>query len=438
MGFWDKVFARSGRSIVTDLLTNHNTNLPIYPDSTKNKYYVDSFSGNGDVFAVLNRISDPASRLPIQHVDDNDEPIKNSKTLALLDDPNPFQTRTEFIKGSLTIYNIFGNYFMAGQTPEFGLRSGQLTRLDILPPQWVEIVSGDYNEPIKGYKLNINSENKVVDYLFQDVLHWKEFNPNYKGDGSHLYGMSRLRPALQSIAASTSGYDAMVSSFQNMGAYGVLSILGVKDSDGKLTQKASTGQQLNDMEKSWAQKYTGRRAFKKLAITNKSVEWTPFGMSPVDLAILDSVLKSRGQICDIFAVPDELFSNSEGTTFSNMNEAKKSLWSDAIMPTFDSFLDSLGGFVIPRMGEKGRLIANYDNVEALQEDKAKKVAWMVNARLTGNEIREAIGYEPLPLNNMDLPLVTFGDVPIDQIGVMPSPEQTEKALDKLGIEDYRN
>ena len=67
MGFWDRI--KFGRSRVQELLTERNTNAPVYPDNNKNIFYRDSYMGNGDVYTVINKITEPASRVPVLQVD---------------------------------------------------------------------------------------------------------------------------------------------------------------------------------------------------------------------------------------------------------------------------------------------------------------------------------------------------------------------------------
>jgi phage portal protein BeeE len=223
-----------------------------------------------------------------------------------------------------------------------------------------------------------------------------------------------------------------------MGAYGLLTILGVKDNDGKFSDKPTTKEQLNKMLQEWRGKWSGDSKRGSVAITNKSAEWTPFGLSVQDLSILTSIPVSRGVIADAYNVPDILFAGSEGRTYDNFSEAKKALWQDAIMPEVDNFLEKLSEWLMPQMGEEGDYFAaDYDEVAVLQDDMTKKIDWMVKAGLTMNEIRDAIGYEELNLPNMDVPLISMGYVRVDEIGVMPAQDQTEDELKKLGLKDYR-
>ena len=281
MGFWDKI--NLGKSKIQELIVERNTNAPIYPDNNKNTFYRDSYEGNGDVFSIINKITEPASRVPIIQVDIKTGEEKPGAALKLLNNPNPFMSQNEFLEACMAFYLIFGNSYISADMPEFGLRAGKITRLDVLPPQWMEIIMGTFKEPIKGYRLTEAYEAEI-DYSFEQVLHWKEFNPHYDIDGTHLYGMSRLRPLIKQVTASQAAYDSMVGAFQNMGAYGVLTILGVKDGD-KFIDKPQTNSQLQKLISSWRKRWTGSEKMGSQAITNKSVEWTPFGMSVHDISI---------------------------------------------------------------------------------------------------------------------------------------------------------
>lgn len=435
MSFWDRI--KFGRSRLQELLTERNTNAPIYPDNNKNTFYRDSYMGNGDVYSIINKITEPASRVPIIQVSKKTGEEKPGKATDLLNNPNPFQSRTEFIESVLTFFCIFGNAYIAGDIPDFGLRKGQITRLDVLPPQWMEIVMGTFKEPIRGYRLSEAYED-TIDYSFDQVLHWKEFNPNFDINGTHLYGMSRLKPLIQQVTSSQAAYDSMVASFQNMGAYGVLTLLGVKGKDGHYTGGPQNNQQLQKVTKDWEKRWAGSSKMGSKAITNMSVDWKQFGQSVQDMSILQSIPISRGVICDAYNVPEPLLANTDGRTYDNYPQAEKALWNNAVIPNLNAMLEKINDWLLPKLGEEDtEFIANYDDIPALQADKKEQVDWMTRAGLTPNEIREALGYEQMPLDNMNIPLVQMGMQRIDEIGMMPSIDSTEKSLEKLGIKDYR-
>lgn len=433
MAFWDKIAGLWGKSQLFDIVIRNNTNSAIYPD-TNSTYYVNTFTQNGDVFSVINKICEPASRVPVLQVNKKTLEDQPGKALDLISRPNPFQSQQEFIYSALVMKLLFGETFVCNERPEFGLNAGKPVRLDLMPPQWTEIQIGTFKEPIIGYTLNIGQTD--VKYLYQDVMHWREFNPDFQLTGEHLRGLSKLRPLLRAAMTSSSGYDSMVSAFQNQGAYGLLTVLGVKESDGKYSGQVRTQEQLSALKTTWQNENAGNTKRGKLALTNKSVEWTPFGLTPVDLNILKSMNLSQGKICDAYNYPFELMAGSEQKTYSNYGEAMKAAWNNAIIPVLDGYYQKLSDWLLPMMGEEDTMfMPNYDSIPALQDDKAQLVAWMTKAGLTTNEIREALGYDPLNLPNMDVPLVAMGQTRIDEIGMAPSAEVAENALKYFT--DYR-
>lgn len=435
MGFWEGINRLFGKSQLMDLVVKNNLNSPIYPD-TKATYFTQSYTGNCDVFSVINKIAAPASRVPIIQVDRKTLEEKPGYGIQLLQNPNPFQSQNEFIQAGLSFYLLFGEMFAAAEKPEFGLRANKPVRLDNLPPQWVELLIGNFFEPIKGYSFTVDQV--TMNYQYADVLHWKDFNPDYQLSGTHLRGMSRLRPLLKATQTSNSGYDSMVASFQNQGAYGVLTILGVKGQDGKYSGAPNTKEQMAQFEDSFRRKMWGNSNRGKIQATNLETKFESFGLSPVDLNILKSLGVSKGVIYDAYNMPDILASGSEGRTYANYQEAMKAAWNNAIIPTLDGYLKKYSDWLLPMIGEQDTMfMADYDDIPALQTDKKELVAWLTQAQLTPNEIREALGYERLELPNMDVPLVNLGLQRIDEMGITPDMQTSESALKVLKIKDYR-
>ena len=86
--YWNRIFRRHGISQTEQLLVQNYENTVVWPDTAKMDTYTDSYAGNSDVFTVINKIIEPASRVPILHVDNEGEPME-SKTLDLLNKPSP-------------------------------------------------------------------------------------------------------------------------------------------------------------------------------------------------------------------------------------------------------------------------------------------------------------------------------------------------------------
>jgi len=169
-------------------------NMAIYPDYSSGTY-LKGYTGNGDVFTVINKITEPASTVPVFQYDKNGEIVENGRMITLLNNPNPYMSRAELIEAALTFYLIFGDTYTAYEKVDMGLNAGMPIRLDVLPPQWVELILGTYLDPVQGYKFIMSGN--VLDYEKDQMLHWKEFNPDYDLQGTgHLKGMSRDRKSV--------------------------------------------------------------------------------------------------------------------------------------------------------------------------------------------------------------------------------------------------
>jgi len=426
MSLFSRIFNRWGQSAISNLLVQNYENTVIWPDISKLDTYTDSYKGNGDVFTVINKIIEPAARIPVLHLNDKGEEIGSSKTLALLNAPAPFTTSEEFFESLMGSYLVYGNTYMNVIRPEGGINVGRPVRIEVLPPPNIFIQVGTRLDPIKGYVMIYLGQELA--FPIEDIMHWKEYNPDW-GDNFGVYGMSRLSPIIKSVTASDSAYQSMVSAFKNQGAHGILTILGVKEKDGSYNDRAVTRQQMASLKNQFKPggNMVGDINRAKIAATTKSVEWTNLGLSPVDLNILNSLGVTRGVIADAYNVPNQLLSGSNDRTYNNYQEAARSLWTNAIMPVFDGALSQLSRWLIPQMGEKGYLQADYSGVEVLQKNKKELIEWMIRAgSFTRNEIREAAGYEPSTLDGMDQVYISMGEIPIDE--QMPGMDDTEKLL----------
>lgn len=89
-------------------------------------------------------------------------------------------------------------------------------------------------------------------------------------------------------------------------------------------------------------------------------------MSPKDLLLMEKHESAIRDICDVFNYPYELLSQAKGVTYANKNEAKKSLYQDAIIPESISLLEQLSNGL--KLHEQGlQLKMDYSHIEALQE-----------------------------------------------------------------------
>src|SRR5690348_15643229 len=104
------------------------------------------------------------------------------------------------------------------------------------------------------------------------------------------------------------------------------------------------------------------------------------------------------EIAVILGVPGELLGDSTNKTYSNYAEARRSFYTETVLPLMDVLRDLLNAWLVPMYGENGlRLDYDRDDIEALQEDRA--LVWTrakeayAGGLLTLNEARDLLGYD---------------------------------------------
>jgi len=427
---WQRLTGKDPNPLDQFLLQWMATNA-IYPDQGESTH-LSNYTDNNNVFTVINKITEPASTVPVYQYDAKGEEVANGKMIARLNNPNPYQSRNEFIEAAMTFYLIFGNAYTAAEILENGLNAGSAGRLDQLPPQWIAINLGTYFDPIRGYSFYpFGAKNTPVDYEKERIMHWKEFNPDYDSMGGHLKGMSRLRPLLKSVIANNESYNTMVKAMQNQGAWGILTMLGEEGKGMDLTKPQAAELKT---------RFRRDASSGKLTVTGKLTKWEQIGLSMVELEVIKALGTFKGDLYDAYNVPPQLFAGSQDRTYNNYKEAERALWANAICPSLDAYLSKLSRWMAPMFKEKGQYLqADYSGIEALQKNVAEMIAWMVQARsFTKNEIREAVGYDHMDAPGMDEVYDMAGMMPVSSLGSMPEMPLTEEVLKALKINDYRH
>ena len=76
-------------------------NQAIYPETNAGTY-LSSYTGNTDVFTILNKITEPASTVPIFQVNEKGDDVPNGRMLSVFNNPNPYMSRAELIEAIMS------------------------------------------------------------------------------------------------------------------------------------------------------------------------------------------------------------------------------------------------------------------------------------------------------------------------------------------------
>lgn len=119
------------------------------------------------------------------------------------------------------------------------------------------------------------------------------------------------------------------------------------------------------------QKYGLSRDQWQVIITNASLKWQAMSMPTKDLLLFEEIEDDVRQIADTYEYPMYLLGFKSGTTYSNVGEAKKSLYQDSIIPEAEYIAESLSTFLkTDLVGLQIKVF--YDHLDIFQQGEKEK------------------------------------------------------------------
>lgn len=348
-----------------------------------NKALMAMYNDIPEVATPVNYTIDSLSIIPFFHYK-GDKVIENSKVLSVIDTPNQFQTKSDFIKIYFLNRILFGAGFINRIKP-VGIKD--VKQLYVLPTKDTEVVLKDSNQKdfrlneISGYKVTLNGT--IISIPKNDVFTQREAAII---DNNYYSYRSRLMTAILTSDSLRYNYEARIKLLRDRGAVGIVS----PDVAGSNISQDDADKMRNKFFKENG--LTGRKF--PFLISPRPLKFTPTSFNAGELELNANKLQDFQTICAVMGIDSSIFENSK-STYNNKILAKRNFYEDVVMPYFDGFLQFLENiFELP---EGEYLKADYSNIPALQEDYEKKVNANSKAyndgAITQAEYREAIGYQ---------------------------------------------
>ncbi len=326
----------------------------------------------------LNEDSVFKSKLMRKHIF---EEVEHSALGKLLERPNPAQSFSVFLQELISFGKLTGNRFVYGIAPENGENKGIYSQMYNLPAHLIEIKSDGIFKPVSKYTMMYN-KNKY-ELSSEEVLHIADFNPDYQGDGTHLYGQSPIEAGMRVLTTANEAVETNLKFLHNQSARGMLT-----PDDDQLTP--TQAQQLKDALR---RNYQGSKSANDIMITGKKFSWTNFGLSTSDLQLLESYNATIKDLCNLYGVPVQLLNNTESTTYDNYRIARKVLFTNAIIPELNKIRDEFNRWLVPHYGEDLYFDFDYSAIPELMPEQQQLIDNLSKSYwLTTNEKREASGY----------------------------------------------
>lgn len=287
--------------------------------------------------------------------DNKTKELTKHPLLELLSCPNPLTGTSEFFEKVYSYRLISGNSYLLA----VGASDESPNELYALRPDRVEIIAGENGIP-RAYRYKLGNDHKdyQVDRITgrSQVLHLKEFHPL-----NDWYGLSSIEAASYSIDQHNQAGSWNQALLQN-GARpsGALVVKGSDNNPGCLNDE-----QFLRLKNQIDDHYIGALNVGRPILLEGGLEWKEMSLSPKDMDFINTKNSAARDIALSFGVPPQMLGIPGDNTYSNMAEARLSLWEQTILPLLENITSSLNNWLVPMFDEYLKLKFDIDSISAL-------------------------------------------------------------------------
>lgn len=411
-----------------------STGMALGKDSKLKDYVREGYEGNPDIFAIVTKLAGMFAEVMsnaklVQTRGDKEEEVENEEIDRLLEQTNYYQNFYEFCRHWAVSFYITGNGIVYAPRLTAGINRGKLTGdgMIIIPAQNITILSKGWRQPVGSYILDMNEMYKI-DAL--DVWH-ERFAPTLNYDeGRNFMGMSPVKVAHDIINSQNKGYEVTAKMYSYGHPPGILS----KEID---SGDETTAEQESKFRERYRTKYQGVDNMAIPIFTLGRLSYTKIGFDNMkELDVISMSEHGRRIFCNILQVPSQLFNDTAASTYNNMTEASKTIYTNRLIPDVSQFCTGFNR-IIRAYGEDLRIEPDYSGIEALQDDKAKKSEWISrmfrDGIITGDDYLEMMGQERTGLPEMQLRFTDVNRIPLGETGEPGDIERSNKFYREHGL-----
>lgn len=382
-----------------------------------------------EINAIVTKIAEVAANVPILHVvkDSKGKEIDKGQTdvIKLLNNPNQYINGKSFRQNAFTNYYVTGNIYINKITP---VGFGKVTQLYLLPSGRVfPFVQGAYEpyglippgtdirtKEISKYNWIVDNNKIVLEP--ESVIHIKDTSIG-NDNRLNIVGVSRLQSAINNVKSLNYLNETINTILSRAGALGFVK----KNNKSNEMYNGMDPDEKKRIENAFY-RYGSTEGKMPIFFTDQDLNYVKILNALSDFMPIELSQHEFKLICKVLGGFPDVLLQATDTTFANMKEANKMLYSNIVMPILDNYLEAYTndfkkiGFMV----ENEYLVADYSGIEALQEDLKLKADTEKsiddvnrlrydNNEITLNEKLEAMGLSPVPGGDM-----LKSDIPISQ------------------------
>lgn len=374
-----------------------NPGQPVWSPRNYDSFAKEAYGKNVVAYQSINRIADAIASVKMG-VYRGETELTEHPLITLLRRPNPTQSYGDYVRAKVSFLMIAGN----GYEERF-MVGNEVKELYQLRPDRMSILPASNGIPAAYlYKVGQNTTRWDVDprTLSCDVRHLKLFNPL-----NDWYGMSPIEAGAYAIDQSNESMNWLQALLQNSARPS--GALTVKDG-GILSDE-----NFNRLKAQIEEQYSGSNNAGRPMLLEGGLDWKQMGLSPDDMAIIDSKYASSRDVALAFGVPPQLLGIPGDNTYANYAEARLAFWEDTALPLLDMIVHDWNAWLGNLYGVT--IKPDVDAIPAIAEKRLSM--WQMadqSKDLTINERRALKGYGPI--DGGDTLFVSIGEIPLGMAG----------------------
>lgn len=249
-------------------------------------------------------------------------------------------------------------------------------------------------------------------FRYEDGKRGMNFTPGeviwfrYPNPADEFRGLSPLEAARVSVETSVDAMRANASIFRNGMSPG--GILSPEDSSVSFTRE-----ERELLEAQLSRRLSGADRRHRMMVFSHRVNLSTPTLSPKDAEFLSLMGWTLNDVCRVFQVPPMKVQDFSRATFSNVEQADKALWTDAIIPELSMLAAELTEQLAPMFGDDLEVQFDTSGIRALQEDMTEITDQMGKLAAMGvplNRLLQVYRPDLLPPDGAGWP---WGDEPMN-------------------------
>lgn len=281
----------------------------------------------------------------------------------LMNNPNPMQSCTDFLRNTKSQKLIYGNQFIYKSKASKSQRFPTL--LYPISPRYMQpILTGKVfdqfriSDIISGYQSETNGA--IIKYKTEDIIWSKENDLD-----NPLVGKSPVYSLKFPLSNTKLSYEFRNVIMSEKGALGLLTSEVSKDSGGGSVQM--TKKQKDELYKEHVETYGIQEGKRKIILSEHALKWQAMTFPTKDMLLFEEVDANFMTIIDHYGLNANIFS-SKNATYENVQQGLKMSYQDTIIP--DANQDAqrwTQEFGLDKLGIE--IYFDYSHISILSEDQ---------------------------------------------------------------------